>query len=369
MKIALIGEFSGVHAGLKKGLEALGHHVDIYSNGDAFKKIKSDKALYPVFGGFFDKLNYYLFGFPKLFRMISKNYDAIQIINPHVITGVKNSSIYYKYSIDIFKKNKGIKSLAVVGCEANTQRGLSALVRSPCPGCLKDYNLPRCPFISKNNTKITRHAENFADHIIPLGGPSYAKSYSHHPKYKYIIPFAVDISMIPNRQNYPSGKIKILHGINRAGFKGSDIILDALKKIEHDHPESFEVIIPDKLPFDEYIKMLSNVNVVVDQLYGDGLGMNALYSMGAGCVVFTCFDRIHIENLDLTDAPAIQIGATVEEIYQQIFELKNWSVENFNTTGEKSRQFVLDHYSPIKVAKQVLEYWTSTRNTSFSATQ
>ena len=362
MKIALIGEFSGVHAGLKAGLEALGHKVDIYSNGDTFKKIKSDKRLYPAFRGILDKLNYYCFGFPKLFKFIANNYDIIQIVNPHVISGFKNSPLYYKFIINKLATTKSVKSLAAVGCEANTQRGLSTLVRSPCSGCLKDYNLPTCPFISDNNIKITRYAEKFAEHIIPFGGPSYAKSYNHHSKYREAIPFAVDIDFLPPRINKLGRKIKILHGINRAGFKGSDIILEALKKIEFDYPNDFEIIIPDKLPFEQYAQLLLNVNVVVDQLYGDGLGMNALYSMGASCVVFSCFDRISIGKLDLTTSPAIQIDASIEEIYRQIYGLKSWSTDDFIVIGNKSRQFVLENYSPIKVAKQVLDYWATTVN-------
>ena len=39
MNIALIGEYSGVHTSLKAGSEVLGHHVDLYSDGDNFKKI------------------------------------------------------------------------------------------------------------------------------------------------------------------------------------------------------------------------------------------------------------------------------------------------------------------------------------------
>jgi hypothetical protein len=226
-----------------------------------------------------------------------------------------------------------------------------------------------CPFISKSNTKKTRYVENFADHIIPLGGPSYAKSYHHHPKCREIVPFAIDIHFIPERKNNLNGKIKILHGISRSGFKGTDVILEALNQAQLEYPELFKIIIPEKLPFNDYLKLLSTANVVFDQLYGDGLGMNALYSMGSSCVVFTCFDRIKIGKLDLTDAPAIQIGATVEEIYQQIISLKTWAKENFITTGERSRQFVLDHYSPVKVAQQVMDHWTSTRDTSLLATK
>jgi len=364
MKIALIGEFSGVHAGLKKGLEELGHHVDIYSNGDGFKKIQSNKILNPIYDNLTSKIYFYLIGLAKILKFISRNYDIIQLANPHVISSLRGNSLYYARLIKILGKTNAIKSLAAVGCEANIQPRMSTLSRSPCPGCLKDYGLSVCPYTSKGYPKIMRIAEKFTDHIIPLGGPSYAGSYQHNTKYREILPFAVDISFIPHRINSLGGKIKIVHGLNRVGFKGSDVILEALKRTELDHPDSFEIIIANKLPFSDYIKLLSTTNVVVDQLYGDGLGMNALYSMGASCIVFSCFERVKVGNLDLTEAPAIQIGETTDEIYQQIVKLKEWDNKKFIEEGLKSREFVIKQNSPVKIAEQMLGYWASIHATS-----
>jgi hypothetical protein len=363
MKIALIGEYSGVHTSLKIGLENLGHEVDIYSNGDGFKKIKSNLTLYPEHKSLLNKLHFYIFGISKLFKLISINYDIIQIINPHVVSSPRGNPYYYGWIINKLNKTKAIKSLAVVGCEANTQRVISALERSPCVGCLKDYGLTACPFITKNNIKITNHVERFANHIVPIGSTCYFKSYENHPKCREIVPNAVDISFIPARKNIVKNKIRILHGLSRKGFKGSDIILEALEKVHQSHSDFFEIIIPDKLKFDDYVKLLSTANVVVDQLYGDSLGMNALYSMGASCLVFAHFDRIKIGTLDLTEAPAIQVGETVDEIYQQIISLKSWSQEEFVEVGQKSRHFVLSHCSPVKVAQQVMKYWLNSSNT------
>ena len=140
MKIALIGESSGLHSGLKCGLEQLGHHVDIYSNGDGFKKISSDKILYPYSSGFFERLWSMLFTVPSLLKSISRNYDAVQIINPHVLHSIKSNPWYYGWVIKCLSKGRALKSLAVAGCEHNTQRGLSTMMRSPCPGCLREMN-------------------------------------------------------------------------------------------------------------------------------------------------------------------------------------------------------------------------------------
>jgi hypothetical protein len=364
MRIALIGEYSGVQSGLKKGLVDLGHDVDLYSNGDSFKDIRGNKALNPRSDRLIDKIDFYLFDLAETLKFVSTNYDVIHLVNPHVISSLRGNSFYYRRLIKILDNTKAIKSLAVAGCEANVRPGLAALLRSPCPGCLKDSGVSECPYASSGNVKIMEFAERFADSIIPFGGPTYAKSYQHNKKYREALPFPVDVGIVPHRQNSLNGKIKIVHGINRAGFKGSNVIVDALKMVEHDYPDVFEVIIPSRLPLTEYINLLSTANVVVDQLYGDGLGMNALYSMGASCIVFSCFDRVKIGKLNLTEAPAIQIEESAKRIYQQIVNLKEWSNSKFVEEGQKSRDFVVSQNSPVKIAQKMLDYWASADTTS-----
>lgn len=357
MKIALVGEYSGLHLGLKRGLEELGHEVDVYSDGDGFKAISSNKVLYPKFNGRIDQINYAFRGLPRLLDYISNNYDIIQLANPNSINSHRGISSYYKYLINILKKSKAIKSLAVAGCETHTQQGLAEMERSPCPGCLREDKRRTCKYISNGYQNISKYAEEFADRIIAFGGPSYARSYVTHKNYCDLVPFPLDATEIPRRDNYVNGKIKILHGINRAGFKGSDVILTVLRQVVHEYPSDFELIVPEKLPFDNYIKLLSKVNVVVDQLYGDGLGMNALYSMASSCIVFTSFDRIHMGKLDLKSTPALQIKSNPEDIYNQIIELRKWNEEKLVSTGKDSRYFVEFHNSPAGIARQVLECW------------
>lgn len=357
MKIALIGEFSGVHQGLKAGLEKLGHHVDIYSSGDGFKRIKYDKKLYPERMGFIQKIFYILIGVPWVLRLISKKYDVVQIINPHVFYSPAGNEAYYKWLMNLLNSRKIVLSMAVVGCESNTQKGLSALERSPCPGCLNELGVKVCPLISRKNKSLTKIAVNSVDHIIPFGGPSYWRSYSDDSKCRDIVPFPVDLNFIDHRDNQVGKKIKILHGINRPGFKGSNVIIEALRALEFNYPDFFDIIIPERVPFDDYIQLLLEANIVVDQLYGDGLGMNALYAMSASCVVFTSYDRVEVGGLKLINSPAIPLESNKESIYRQLEELLKWTPDMFLSRGNASRKFVLDYCSPELIAKDVLNHW------------
>jgi hypothetical protein len=357
MKIALIGDYSGVHLSLKKGFEVLGHEADIYSDGDGFKKIPSHKKMYTSYDHTVDKLRYWAFELPGLFKQIGSQYDAIQLMNPFVIPRILNSPLYYDHLMSILKNTQGYKSLAVVGCDKNTQRVVPSMFRSPCIGCIKDSGLPKCQFIYPKYSKITNHAVDFADAVIPMGGPTYHAAYSHLEKTAALLPFPVDTTLVTYTGNRLGKKIRVLHGINRAFFKGSDVITSALERVQSVFPESFEIVKPERLPFAEYIKLISTVNVVIDQLFGDALGMNALFSMSAGCVVVTSFERIAVGRVNLFAAPAIQIGNSADEIFEQLAKMRAWSAHDFELIGEQSRQYVLSNCAPDEIASRVMEIW------------
>jgi hypothetical protein len=372
MKIALIGDYSGVHLGLKKGFETLGHEAHIYSDGDGYKKISSDKKLFTPNDRYVDKLLYFAIELPELLKKISSQYDAIQLMNPFVMPRILNSPAYYAYLMSILKNTQGYKSLAVVGCDKNTQRVVPSMFRSPCIGCIKDSGLPKCQFIYPKYSRITDHAVDFADVVIPMGGPTYHAAYSHLKKTADLLPFPVDTTLVPYTGNRLGKKIRILHGlhgINRAFYKGSDVIMSALERAQSVFPESFEIVNTERLPFNEYIKLMATVNVVIDQLFGDALGMNALFSMAAGCVVVTSFERAAVGGVDLFDAPAIQIGNSADEIFEQLAKMRAWSAHDFELIGEQSRKYVLSNCAPDEIASRVMEIWQNSSSTASNDSQ
>ena len=229
--------------------------------------------------------------------------------------------------------------------------------RSPCRGCLAEAGRSECLFLSESLSQIASDAVKLVDVIIPFGGPSYAASYSHVGKAGPLLAFPIEASIVPNQGNRLIGKIRVLHGKNRPGFKGSGVIYEALSRLEKEFPYDFEIVAPERLPFNEYLQLLGTVNVVVDQLYGDGLGMNALLAMAAHCVVLSSFDRVKEGGLDLIAAPAIQLGTTADAIFAQLSELRQWSAEEFGAVGAASRCYVEEHCAPVTIAAEIAERW------------
>ena len=87
MKVLLVGEYSGVHNNLKKGLEKLGAKVILINGGDAWKSFGADIKLveYPE-NNVERTYNRWCMEFNKI-RL--KDIDVVQFINPS-----------YFYSID-----------------------------------------------------------------------------------------------------------------------------------------------------------------------------------------------------------------------------------------------------------------------------
>ena len=83
MNILLLGEFSGVHAGLKEGLSALGHEITLASTSDGYKKIRgADISFDPKLSGIAGKIENRLRPLAALPRL--RGFDVVQLINPFV---------------------------------------------------------------------------------------------------------------------------------------------------------------------------------------------------------------------------------------------------------------------------------------------
>ena len=80
MRILLIGEFSGVHNNLKKGLTILGHKVTLAADGDGYRGFGYDIRLTLYKGLIWGKIKNILYFLINLRKFIG--YDVIQFINP-----------------------------------------------------------------------------------------------------------------------------------------------------------------------------------------------------------------------------------------------------------------------------------------------
>ncbi len=357
MNIALIGEFSSLQAMLSLGYREHGIETCTFSSGDGFKQISYDKFFGFKGEGYLDLARHLLINQPSMLKDIFSKYDVVQLINPYALLTPNNGrELYAKYLLSSIrsKKRESVFSMLVSGCDANVMPVMESDPRSPCQGCLKDSGLKSCSFAQSSKKKYEDNLIEKLDVIVPFGSAAYAKAYR-----RSLPPLPFPMTVNSCRNNIIKNKIRVLHGMNRPGFKGSEVISGVFDKLERDYPGVFEFVIPRRLPLEHYLELLMSVNVVVDQMYGGGLGMNALFAMSHGKILMTSYDKKYISQLYGESPPAFPIEHE-EMLYRNLKDLISWDSTQFVVMGEKARSFIDRRCNPANVAGNMLEIYKET---------
>ena len=183
----------------------------------------------------------------------------------------------------------------------------------------------------------------------------------HADKLTYI-PFPIEADKHVAAKLYTNErKLRFFIGIQRTRsiYKGTDIMLRALERIEKDYPNDCEILKAENVPFEEYSRMVNECDILLDQLYGYSPGMNALLAISKGKIVVggaeeECYNILNEDEL----RPMINVVPDEDDVYNKLKRL----IENKETVArlqQKSVEFVDKHHSPRKVAKQYLDFWNS----------
>ena len=348
MKILLLGEFSGFYNNLFEGLRELGHEVDLIANQDGWKRINVGKN--NIFSHSTNRI------LRKAHSLVLqsvnidklKNYDVIQIVSPNIF-GLLEIGYNQKVLNKIITNNEKA-FLSVAGDHYYIFEAMKRLKYK----IKYDEKKINNKAYKKNNDYILE----LIDGIIPISF-NYAEAYRNHSKLLNTIPLPINLNSIKYyRSERGSEKIRIFHGLNREDAKGTEFIKEAMYKLEENYSDRVEVIIDGKMPFDDYLKVLQNTDIVIDQALSYGYGMNAIYSMALGKVVLGGNEIETQSEFGRSDIPVINITPSVEDIYQKLEVL----VQNPNTIDEigmKSRLFVEDFHSHTKVAQRYIDTWKS----------
>jgi hypothetical protein len=351
MKILLYGEYSGVHTNLRTGLMRLGHDVDLITTGDGFKNIPSSIKLESRSGGTVKKIKCDLLNGLKIIKSI-QDYDIVQFIHPR--PGVVSPKFYYESAIIKHIITRSARSYYYAcGCDSLTHSIFKVnqkYFKSFCDGCKIDNNINHCPHENSINKASDSFFINLIDGIISGGSGAYGKTYENHKKYLGSINFPVEIpeELMPKPKS--SSAIRMLHGINRYYTKGSDHILPELKNFSAISGVEYNVVY--RMEYAKYKKVLNDYDVLIDQLYGDILGMNALIGMAAGLIVMTSFNPDLLEN-----PPVIKIGPTETDLFDRlkyVFEMKERDKAELL---ERSRIYLKIKHDPTTIAGEFITKW------------
>jgi hypothetical protein len=352
MKILLLGEYSGIHNNLKEGLIELGHDCVVASGGDNWKKISSDIDLHPKFSGLIGKAEYRM-NFWSLLKDIEK-YDVVHLVNPFAIPWKLFPAKYF------VKKISEVTNLylSAAGDDAYFWRfGKNKLPYGPFNDVLK-YDEKSTSYFMESD-KSFEHNNNIIEYcrgIIPIMY-EYEKSYEGHPKLLNTVPIAINAGAIQYCPNRINDKIIIFHGLNKYGFKGTRFVEKAFEKLKQKYPCELDLRIEGKLPFDQYTKLLTNTNIVIDQVNSHSNGVNALISLAKGKIVLGGGEQIALPSLNQKSTPVFNITPNDSSIFDTIeYLLQNKC--RFEEIGYLGRKFIEENHNHINIAEKYINIWS-----------
>jgi len=371
-KILLIGEFSGLHRNLKKGLIKNGLEVTIYATRDYYKNIKPDIDI-ERFCFSRKKINnkYCVYLLTEVQRMVStiffylniknfKRYDIVQFVSCRPYNFYLENIVYKK----IFKLNKKTVMLSA-GCDSYYSEKVKGYKYRPCENC-KIYDKSKyfgCEHEKYKAKKNNDFFYNNVNKIIPIG-LDYIGVYENlddDEKVVDMIHLPIDLSVVKYKKICMGKKIRIFHPLNKPGFKGTKYIEKAFELLYRKYSDIADFKIDGKMPLDEYIKYTDSVDVVVDQCSSYGYGMAAVYAMAQGKIVLSGLETKDVirNKRELMECPIINITPDVDLIYKEVEKLLLAKKSDLMEMGRLSRLYVEKYHDAEIVARKYINLYKS----------
>lgn len=361
MKVLLVGEYSGVHNNLKRGLEKLGVKVILINGGDAWKHFGADIRLFEYATENYKKMyNRWIMEFNKIrFRDI----DVVQFINPSYFYSIEK--YFADLAFELMNKAKVSVSL-LAGCDGNMAMHYDKVAPFICPICLKDGKRCGARCIFRMDRHYLEYEKKFYDKIdaIVPGEWLYYKIYhdfvqTYKDKLKEMILYPVDCEAI--RPEYAEHtKLVVHHPLNKAN-KGTALIRKAFRNLKKKYGKEVVFDACGHMPFHQYLNYLDGIDIMVDVAdgYGEGLGMSSLIAMAKGKAVIGSKVKEKVLDIDndwFDDNPQIDVGNGWEGIADSIEHILDHRDELL-TIKKASRKYVEIYHDSNKIAQKYLNLY------------
>lgn len=365
LRILIIGEFSGFAKNLKSGFTDLGHKVTIVSAGDGFKKIETDsddikysnKRL-KLFGKYIPKSHLLFAPFEnrkiqRRLNLISEHIDIIIVINYGFTTNsILKAGVNLKYIKKILSNGAKLMMICCGGDPAlyNNLYNNNLKYSEQFQGFSKKllHKDSKFEFLIRESSLIIPTSFEYKNSI-----DIYCKKNKFNVNIVNVIPIPIPI-LNCTINSVINKKIVIFHGIIRENDKGTIYFLSALEKIKDDFNDKVEVIIDGKMPYNEYIKLLDKMDILLDQTNSYGMGVNAVLGLMKGKVVLGGNEPENEENMGLGKVPIINVIPDIDYIYNILKELI-LNPEKVDKIKLESRKFAVENLDAKIIANRYLE--------------
>jgi hypothetical protein len=188
--------------------------------------------------------------------------------------------------------------------------------------------------------KKVRYHELYADQIysVPDQAGLYLRGYNH-----FRVPLRNEKNIV---FNIPARKVPlIIHAPSRSGIKGTAIINETIEQLKKDGID-LEYKCIQNMPNDELLKLLSDADILCDELNLHGPGMLSAEAMTAGCAVATrCL------NIAPFQPPVCSV--TPQNLYEKL-KLLITDIDYRIKLANAGKKFVEDFNNPVNFAAKIL---------------
>lgn len=344
-KILLLGDFSGLQYNISKQLKKDNFNVTLASSGDGWKKIPCDIKLSYGTKGIKNKILNRILPFYHLPKLIG--YKKVQLIHSRIMPNYLLNKILlyfiFKYNKDVFLLACGTDSLYLESCINKKMR------YSPYDKITERGHEFLEPRWVKHHKEIVKKVKK----VIPILY-EYKQAYSNYKNVTSVIP--IPFASLDYDFNIQD-KIVIFHGIIREDFKGSNYIRKAFELLEKKYPDKAEFIIDGNLPLSEYLKVMKNANIIVDQCRSYGYGVNGVLALSKGKILLSGSELESNREFNIKNSPVINITPNVDDIVMKISRLIEMEHTRLVDMSKESFDYCKSIHSPEKITKMYLKEW------------
>lgn len=181
--------------------------------------------------------------------------------------------------------------------------------------------------------------------------------FAHNPDIMAVLPentqflpypnVAIDkVNLIKRPKN---GKLKIIHAPTDRAVKGTETVLQIVKKLSHKYP--IELLLVENMVHREAVRIYNQADIAVDQLKIGWYGGFAVEMMARGISVISYLRECDVKEF----VPFWQEIPIVNADSDSLEETLTVLIENSRLRekiGRKSRRFVEKYHDPLKIAAQ-----------------
>ncbi len=377
MKILLIGEASFLHNTLKKGLVERGHRVLTMSDGNGWHDAPRDIDLRR--DGRWGKLG----GLRVVWQLLRHlpqlcGNDVVQIHNYQFVP------LMYRWNTLLLRFLKLTNRRVVKGCFGDDPQifrrqaqGVPAYSDTYWSGQLQNAELHRdriAEVVEHGAEASWRKTTRMADALVAClyeywldyNEPPYAAKLHYIPlpmECEEMVRWC-DGEMVKCVGNdAPSHPLTILIGLQpkRDFMKGAMKIAAFVEEVARRHPGKVQIKYVEGVPYDEYMHLLAEADVLVDQLYSYTPSMNSLAAMARGTVVIGGGEEEYYEFIgEDTLRPIINVRPDVpDEENIAAIERALFTDGTLERMAQESIQFVYKYHDYRHVAEQYEQLYRS----------